>query len=223
MSDLDLSSGGTVNISSLPANASELEYQLEQVMNIGFSADNLPAVEITRLWQPESCPEPLLPWLAWANGVKNWDDSWPESTRRGVIANSFKVHSYQGTRYAIEKALEPLQLNSHIHEWFEVEPNAEPGTFAIAVDVSEQGITPVLIEQIHDSVSSNKRGSAHYSLSLNLTAKASPLLAMAQLGSSTVTVQPWYASELSSDATFTLASAVSTLNEIKILPAFEQA
>jgi len=219
MAEHDLTGDGTFTVSALPANAGELAYQLEQVINTAFSVDNLPAGEITRLWQPQSCPLQLLPWLAWANGVRNWDDNWPESTQRGVIANSFEVHSYQGTRYAIEKALEPLKLNSHIREWFEVEPNTAPGTFAIEVDVSAQGITPVLIEQIHDSVSSNKRGSAHYSLSLNLTAKVSPLLAMAQLGSSTVTIQPWYASELMGSVSLTFASAVSTLNEIKILPA----
>ncbi|WDE11166.1 phage tail protein I [Thalassomonas haliotis] len=169
MADLNLSGGSTLNASGLPANTSELGYQLEQVMNSGFSADNLP-VGITKLWQPESCPEHLLPWLAWANGVKNWDDSWPEQTRRGVIANSFEVHSYQGTRYAIEKALQPLKLETEIHEWFEVEPNTTPGTFTVDVYVSEQGITDELIDTVHESITSNKRGSSHYTLTMNLSA-----------------------------------------------------
>ena len=160
-----------VGSSILPANASTLEYQLEQLENTRFSADNLPVAEITKIWQPDMCPASLLPWLAWANGVKNWDESWSEQTRRDVIENSFEVHKYQGTRYAIEKALKPLNLETELHEWFEVSPNAAPGTFAVDVYVSEQGITDALIKTVHESINGNKRGSAHYTLTMNLSAE----------------------------------------------------
>ena len=204
--------------SLLPANADTLAYQLEHLAINSLSADHLPVAEISQLWQPQTCPESLLPWLAWANGVKYWDESWSEQSRRGVIDNSFEVHRYQGTRYAIEKALQPLNFDSQIDEWFEVTPNAPPGTFTISVDISEQGITPEVIEFIHDSVGNNKRGSAHYNLTLNLSCTIAPKIAMTQIGSFLVTIEPWYASELLANTSISVGSGCLTLNDITVYP-----
>ncbi|HML28950.1 MAG TPA: phage tail protein I [Hyphomicrobium sp.] len=49
------------------------------------------------LWRWDTCPTPLLPWLAWALGVDFWIDSWPEDKKRWVIRNSFALKRMKGT------------------------------------------------------------------------------------------------------------------------------
>lgn len=45
-------------------------------------------VSIRELWNPDTCPANLLPWLAWSFSVDRWDDKWPEATKRAVISGT---------------------------------------------------------------------------------------------------------------------------------------
>ncbi len=60
---------------------------------------------LRRLWDPDACPVTLLPWLAWALSVDEWDPSWPEDRKREVIRSAFAVHRVKGTLAAIRQAL----------------------------------------------------------------------------------------------------------------------
>lgn len=57
------------------------------------------------LWRPQECPAHLLPWLAWALSVDEWDSSWPEQTKRDVIDASIAVHRRKGTLRSVRDAL----------------------------------------------------------------------------------------------------------------------
>lgn len=59
-----------------------------------------------RLYRPDTCPAHLLPWLAWALSVDEWDSDWPEQTKRNVIAASVSVHRRKGTRQSVREALD---------------------------------------------------------------------------------------------------------------------
>ena len=65
-------------------------------------------VEINKLWNAQTCPAALLPWLAWALSLDLWDDNWSEAQRRAMITASFAVHSHKGTAYSIRTALQVL-------------------------------------------------------------------------------------------------------------------
>lgn len=54
-------------------------------------------IPIRELWNPWTCPEHLLPYLAWALSVDLWDSSWPVTKRRSVIANAVMHHRLKGT------------------------------------------------------------------------------------------------------------------------------
>lgn len=58
--------------------------------------DNIPA-PLRSLWRWDECPSSHLAWLAWAVGVDFWIDSWPDTKKREVIRNSFKLHRIKGT------------------------------------------------------------------------------------------------------------------------------
>lgn len=84
----------------LPPNQSPLEGAAAQAMQPPVTPD-----AIRNLWNPWTCPEPLLPWLAWALSVDEWDDTWQAHTRRQVIAESLSVHRIKGTVASVRRAL----------------------------------------------------------------------------------------------------------------------
>lgn len=65
-------------------------------------------VSIRELWNPDTCPANLLPWLAWSFSVDRWDDKWPEATKRAVIRDAYFIHCHKGTIGAIRRVVEPL-------------------------------------------------------------------------------------------------------------------
>jgi len=125
--------------SLLPPNATDQERALEgATVRIG----DVP-VPIRDLWNPQACPEALLPWLAWALSVDNWDASWPAQIKRDVIAESLELHRHKGTPWAVERALIVAgSPNARVEEWFEY--GGQPGYFKVVVDVEGEGVSGAL-------------------------------------------------------------------------------
>jgi len=94
--------------SLLPANATALERNVEQA-TAGMA--DLP-VPIRDLWNPDVCPLALLPWLAWALDVEQWQSDWSESVQRSAIKASWGVHNKMGTAKGMKIALEALGYTS---------------------------------------------------------------------------------------------------------------
>lgn len=88
----------------LPPNATQEERGIEAAT---ARLGKIP-IEISRLWNPETCPADLLPWLAWALSVDQWDSDWDERTQRAVIEQSAKTHRYKGTLSSIRSLLRGL-------------------------------------------------------------------------------------------------------------------
>lgn len=88
----------------LPPNANSQELALDDATaRIGAVP-----VEIVKLWNAQTCPNELLPWLAWALSLDEWDETWSEAQRRAMIAASYEVHSHKGTPFSIRTALMAL-------------------------------------------------------------------------------------------------------------------
>lgn len=85
----------------LPNNATGGELALEQAMARVGSV----SVGIRPIWNPDTCPENLLPWLAWALSVDNWDPGWSDDAKREVVRKSVGVHKRKGTKGAVVEAL----------------------------------------------------------------------------------------------------------------------
>lgn len=112
--------------SLLPPNASKHERDIEAVISPPLSFPN------RDIWNSEKCPEHLLPHLAWALSVDNWDSSWPVERKRQVIKDSIYIHRKKGTRDAVEKTLDVVRGDQvSITEWFEDKGNLAPGEFDI--------------------------------------------------------------------------------------------
>lgn len=64
----------------------------------------MPAI-VTSLWNADTCPAPLLPYLAIALSVDEWNDGWGVDKKRAVIKESRYIHQHKGTLAAIRRAL----------------------------------------------------------------------------------------------------------------------
>lgn len=87
--------------SLLPPNSTPFERSAEGATS---RLSDVP-VMVRDVWNVQTCPASLLPWLAWALGVSEWDSKWPEATQRAVIASSAAVHRIKGTVASIKQAL----------------------------------------------------------------------------------------------------------------------
>lgn len=116
--------------SLLPQNQTELESAIANASEFSISPD-----VIAHLWDVENCPASLLPWLAWALSVDDWDDAWDETARRNFIAASIDVHRKKGTAEAVRKALTGLGHEVNLIEWHQKLPVGDPYTFALQVNI----------------------------------------------------------------------------------------
>lgn len=128
----------------LPGNATDLERQAAEAL---AQIERVP-VPIRDLINPDRCPVALLPFLAWAFSVDRWDSRWPETAKRGAIRSSFFIHSRKGTIGALRRVVEPLGYLIEVIEWWQTEPKGVPGTFAIKVGVSDEGISEETYQEL---------------------------------------------------------------------------
>lgn len=86
----------------LPANATSSERAIETVIAERTAGIDAP---ISKLWNADTCPEELLPWMAWALSVETWDHDWSEDAKREVLRKSIQVHRLKGTVQSVQGAL----------------------------------------------------------------------------------------------------------------------
>lgn len=84
----------------LPPNATPTEAALETAT---ARLGDVPVV--AGLWDPETCPAAVLPWLAWALSIDEWDAGWTDETKRRIVASSVAVHRRKGTVAAVKRAV----------------------------------------------------------------------------------------------------------------------
>ncbi|MBP0047648.1 phage tail protein I [Marinobacterium sp. AK62] len=89
-------------VSLLPPNSTDTERAIE------FSMARIGEVEVPvrDLWNPQTCPEHVLPWLAWAYSVDRWDSQWTTQQKRDIIAASLYLHRRKGTPAAVKEVVE---------------------------------------------------------------------------------------------------------------------
>ncbi|MGR3893569.1 phage tail protein I [Pseudomonas sp. 1176_21] len=121
--------------SLLPLNSTPLERAVEAA-----SVEDL-QIALRTLYNPDTCPAHLLYQLAWAWSVDRWDEKWSEAVKRSVIRSAFYIHARKGTIGALRRVVEPFGYLIEVVEWFQTVPEGVPGTFALKVGVSDEGIS----------------------------------------------------------------------------------
>jgi phage tail P2-like protein len=113
----------------VPPNWTQQEYEMARATE-RMSAVPVP---IRELWNPETCPSALLPWLAWALVVDAWDSSWTDQQKRNAIIQSINIHRHKGTLGAVKAVFALLGVSAVIVEWWQQSPPGTPYTFNVIV------------------------------------------------------------------------------------------
>lgn len=143
----------------LPHNATPQEVALDEtIARIGAVP-----VPVRDLWDPSACPVDVLPWLAWAFSVDNWNPEWTEAQKRGAVAASFDVHKRKGTRGALNSAIAGIGYSATIAEWWEQTPTAAPYTFAARITVEQEPLPTLSVyHSIIGVIESAKNARSHF-------------------------------------------------------------
>lgn len=171
--------------SLLPLNSTPLERAVEAA-----SAEDL-KVNLRTLYNPDTCPAHLLHQLAWAWSVDRWDDTWPESIKRSVIRSSFYIHAHKGSVGALRRVVEPFGYLIEVIEWFETVPEGVPGTFALKVGVSDEGISEDTYKQLTALIDDARPVSRHMTgLAISLETTGSISLAASIYDGDVIDIYP---------------------------------
>ena len=158
----------------LPLNASPQERALEDAT--ARLADLPPSVR--SMWTPDTCPAALLPWMAWAFSVDEWDAGWTDAQKRGSIKASLSVHKHKGTVGAVKEAMAGLGFTAELQEWHQTTPAGTPYTFGVTINVDQTGFTQQQIVKLIRTVLATKNLRSHLtSVQPILRSNAGPYLA----------------------------------------------
>lgn len=157
----------------LPPNATLLERAINQATANQFA--RLPQNVSRRLWNPDTCPLDLLPWLAWTFGVEIWDSAWPENIKRARVKAAISIARGKGTLASIDRVLQSYGGDFALQEWWQTQPQGVPHTFQISLNLSgsdgEIG-SAAFIESVVDDIDRTKPLRSHYTITQGLKAKS---------------------------------------------------
>ena len=147
-------------------------------------------VPLRQLWNAQTCPVALLPYLAWAWSVDRWDAGWNEATKRNVVAASEYVHRHKGTIGSLRRIVEPLGYLIRIIEWWKT--GDAPGTFRLDVGVLDTGITEEMYNELERLIADAKPCSRHLiGLSIKFDSSGTLPVAAASYSGDELTVYPY--------------------------------
>lgn len=98
--------------SLLPNNATPQEEALDLTTARVGGVD----VPTKTIWNPETCPADVLPWLAWAFSVDQWDATWTVAQKRAVVAAAIDIHKRKGTPGAVKAAVGAIFTGANVIE-----------------------------------------------------------------------------------------------------------
>lgn len=153
----------------LPPNATPAEIALEA------ATARLAAVPVDfqPLWDPDTCPADLLPWLAWGLSVDTWNPTWPEAVKRAQVRTSIDIHRHKGTVGAVEDTIAAFGGAVAVTEWFQMDPPGEPYTFTISLAIAELEAGPPppgYIDDVIAQVTRVKNARSHFTFTQGLKA-----------------------------------------------------
>lgn len=88
------------------------------------------------LWNPQTCPEPLLPWLAWALSIDSWKSYWPIEIKRARVAAALAIQRRKGTSQSVRDVISSFGGSVDIVEWWQQTPPGAPHTFRVNVAIA---------------------------------------------------------------------------------------
>lgn len=158
--------------SLLPPNATQAERAL--AMAAGDRLDAMP-VPLRELWDVQTCPANLLPWLAYAWGVDSWNSDWDDATQRATVQAAIVVKQHRGTISAVRQALLALGVSVQVQEWFAQAPQADPYTYRVLLSVTQRGFSAADLAEVMAVAERSKNVRSHMS-AMHITTRSDATL-----------------------------------------------
>lgn len=128
-------------------------------------------------------------------GKEGWLVSKDENEKRLLIKNSIELHKYKGTKYALNKVLETLNLEGKIVEWFEY--SGDPYCFKAEIDLLTRGLSKSIYQDLVDLINEYKNERSHlesFRIYLKATSDVPKISGIAQFGK-VIMAEPYYEKE----------------------------
>lgn len=141
----------------LPSNATPFERNLSLMSDRIF---DVPVI-VKEVWNANTAPVDVLPWLAWALSVDDWDTNWTEEQKRNVIRNAPATQKIKGTLGAVQLQLASIGIDVQIQEWFNQVPEGAPYTYILHVNVDQFPLNQTTLQKIISLIESTKNVRSH--------------------------------------------------------------
>lgn len=134
--------------SLLPPNRTSFEAALEVPQE---RVDAIPT-PLASLWNPDTVPSALLPWLAWSLSLESWQSYWSDTIKRNRVRQAITIARHRGTAGAVKAAVEAFCGYVSIREWWETSPKGTPHTFALLLTLSGADGNVATAEYVDDVI-----------------------------------------------------------------------
>lgn len=199
--------------SLLPLSSTQLERAIEAAM-----AEKT-EIPLRTLYNPDTCPAHLLPWLAWTWSVDRWDTRWTEAVKRSAIRSAFYVHAHKGTIGALRRVVEPLGYLIEVLEWWETKPEGVPGTFALKVGVLDTGITEEAYLELERLIDDAKPVSRHMTgLAISLETQGAMNIGVAVYEGDVIDVYPPVQRDIEVTGYISVAGREHSIDTLDVYP-----
>lgn len=154
--------------SLLPSNSTKLERDMEATTARIASVP----VPLRDLWNPDTCPVELLPWLAWTLSIDGWKPYWPEAIKRERIRQAINIQRIKGTVKAVRDAVNSFGADIAFKEWFETVPKGTPHTFEVTLTMGASTPNNAAFQQdIVDEINRTKPLRSHFTLTAGISSE----------------------------------------------------
>lgn len=153
--------------SLLSSNATALERAIEQ--STARMAEL--AVPLRELWNPDTCPAELLPWLAWSLSLDSWQPYWPEAVKRARIRQAVEIQRRKGTAKSVRDVVSAFGSALALREWWQLSPAGPPHTFEVVLTLGT-GVpnTAAYQQDVISEIERTKPVRSHFTFTLGLAA-----------------------------------------------------
>lgn len=169
---------------------------------------------ISNLYLLKDAPSLLVDFLAFEKHVDFYEGLTLEE-KKNVVRNALHVHRKKGTKFALLRVFELLNLQGHIEEWFEYE--GDPYYFKARIDVSDKGVDDTTVRLLERLIKTYKNNRSWLEvLDIILTSKQNKVhIGTATLTGEEIVVYPYTVTNLSTNAKVRVAVA-NTANVEKL-------
>ncbi|PUA16828.1 phage tail protein I [Glaciimonas sp. PCH181] len=147
--------------SLLPPNSTPQERALEATL---ARISDVP-VPLRQLYNADTCPINLLPWLAWQLSIDNWKPYWSEAVRRARVRSAMTIHRQKGTAKSVKDVVAAFGGSILLREWWQKTPMGAPHTFDLLMTLTGAGgqtATAAFVDDVIAEVNRTKPVRSHF-------------------------------------------------------------